>query len=156
MWDTFWPDVLVAVIGAFLTVGIAYGTFLLQQRRTEKQVLTNLIHDLHHRRALRAFAAKRGQGASESDDFKRTSAGVVEVREQIRTARNSLPPRSNASPTLSRMFVACNRHLSESSRDPDGYQIHLMTLRASLEAGVVETCSKVRGLEPMQPGAAAN
>lgn len=156
MWETFWPDLLVTVLGAVLTVGIAYGTFLLQQKRTERQVLTNLIHDLHHRRALRAFAPKRGNGASESDDFKRTSASVLEVREQIRTARNSLPPRSNASPTLSKMLVACNRHLRESARDPDGYQTHLMMLRTSLESRVVEICSKVRGLEPMQPGAAAD
>jgi len=29
MWTTFWPDVLVAAIGAFLTVLIAYATYLL-------------------------------------------------------------------------------------------------------------------------------
>lgn len=154
MWVTFWPDVLVTVIGAVLTVAIAYGTFLVQQRRTEKQVLTNLIHDLHHRRALRAFAPKYVKGASVSDDFKRTSSSVLEVREQIRAARNSLPPRSKASPLLSKMLVACNQHLSESARKPDAYQQHLLVLRESLAAEVKAICLKLRGLRPLEPGAA--
>lgn len=156
MWDTFLPDVLVTVIGSALTVSIAYGTFLLQQRRTEKQVLTNLIHDLHHRRALRAFAARHVQGASESDDFRRTSASVLEVREQIRTARNSLPPRSQASSFLSKMLVACNRHLSKSARDPGEYQSHLMVLHTTLAAEIGEICTKIRGLKPLEPGAASS
>lgn len=154
MWDTFWPDVLVTVIGAVLTVAIAYGTFLLQQRRTEKQVLTNLIHDLHHRRALRAFAPEYVEGASDSDDLKRTSSSVLEVREQIRTTRNSLPPRSKASPLLSKMLVACNQHLRESAREPDWYQEHLIELRTSLTYGVEEICSKVRCLTFLEPGSA--
>lgn len=154
MWDNFWPDVLVTVIGAVLTVAIAYGTFLVQQRRTEKQVLTNLIHDLHHRRALRDFTARYVRGASKSADFQRTSTSVLEVREQIRTARNSLPPRSKASPLLSKMLVACNKHLSESARDPQGYQQHLLDLRRSLGNEVNAICSRVRGLKALEPGAA--
>lgn len=154
MWDTFWPDVLVTVIGAVLTVAIAYGTFLVQQRRTEKQVLTNLIHDLHHRRALRAFTPKYVAGASDLDDYKHTSSSVLEVREQIRTARNSLPPRSSTSPLLSKMLVECNRHLSKSGREPDRYQEHLIDLRTSLTCEVEEICSRVRGLKPLEPGGA--
>lgn len=137
-----------------MTVAIAYGTFVVQQRRTEKQVLTNLIHDLHHRRALRAITPKRVPGGAESDDFRRTSESVLAVREQVRVARNSLPPRSHASSTLSGMLVACNRQLSQSARNPDNYQAELMVLRTSLQAGVAEICSKVRGLEALQPGAA--
>jgi len=154
MWDSFWPDVLVTVIGAVFTVAIAYGTFLIQQRRAEKQVLTNLIHDLHHRRALRAFTPEHVVGASRSNDFQRTTSSVLEVREQIRTARNGLPPRSSASPPLSQMLVACNRHLSRSAREPDSYQEHLLNLRTSLTDEVDVISSKIRGLKPLEPGGA--
>lgn len=156
MWDTFLSDTLVtvigAVLGACLTVGIAYKTFQLQQRHTEKQVLTNLIHDLHHKRALRAITPTRVPNARESPDFDRTTKSVLEMREWIRTARNSLPPRSHASPTLSGMLVACNRHLRRSDRNPDNYQAELMKLRKSLHSGVLEICSKVPHLEPPPPG----
>lgn len=160
MLDTFLSDTLVtvigAVLGAILTVGIAYGTFRAQQRHTEKQVLTNLIHDLHHKRALRAITPTRVPDPTESTDFERTTKSVLEVREWIRTARNSLPPRSHASPTLSRMMVACNRHLSDSARNPDSYQLMLMKLRKSLHSGVVEICSKVPHLELLPPGSATD
>lgn len=160
MYDTFWSDTLVAVIGAVLaaglTVGIAYRTFQLQQRYTEKQILTNLIHDLHHRRTLRAVYPKLVPDATRSVDFERTSESVLEVREWIRSARNSLPPRSVSSPTLSKMVVACNRHLSHSHRNPDGYQTELMKLRVSLLSGVEEICSQIPDLELLAPGADAD
>lgn len=158
MWNSFWSDALVTVIGAVLaaclTVYIAYRTFQVQERLTEKQVLTNLIHDLHHRRALRAINPIRVPNAAETADFQRTRDSVLEVREWIRIARNSLPPASLANPTLSSMLVACNRHLSHSDRDPNAYQTTLMMLRKSLHAGVVEVCSRVSGLEPLEPGSA--
>jgi ABC-type Fe3+ transport system permease subunit len=52
MWTTFGPDVLVAVIGAVLTVIIAYCTYLIQQRRTENHVINVLFWEINHRRGL--------------------------------------------------------------------------------------------------------
>lgn len=157
MWNSsLWSDILVAVIGAVLaaclTVLIAYRTYRLQERLKEKTVLTNLIHDLHHKRALRAIHPKSVPGAAQSSDYQRTTDSVLEIREWIRTARNSLPPASLAGPTLSTMMVACNLHLSHSDRDPNAYRTCLMMLRKALHAGVIEVCTKVSGLEPLEPG----
>lgn len=78
MWNSsIWSDILVAVIGAVLaaclTVLIAYRTFRLQERFKEKTVLTNLIHDLHYKRALRAIHPKSVPGAARSSDYQRTT-----------------------------------------------------------------------------------
>lgn len=52
MWETFWPDVLVAGIGAGFTVSIAVFTYVISVRRQELRSINDLIDDLHHRRAF--------------------------------------------------------------------------------------------------------
>lgn len=150
--EDFWGDVLITVFGAVLTVFIAYATFRRQQKSSERQILANLVHDLHHRRAFRAISAVWVQEAAELPDFQRTSASVLEVREWIRTARNSLPPRSRASSSLSEMVVACNSFLSKSSRHPENYQAELMTMKESLSSKVGQVCSNVSGVRFLEPG----
>lgn len=156
MWETFWPDVLVAVIGAAFTVAIAYGTFLIQQGRSERQLLNNLISDLHHRRALRETAPRDVPGARGLEDYDRTSLSVVDIRDHIRATREHLPANSGVHGLLSAMHSACNLHLHHSSRDPDRYQFHLMDLRSDLEVGVTEISRQVRQVKALPPGSAAN
>lgn len=89
MWATFWPDVLVAVIGAALTVAIAFGTYELSVRRTEKLALRALIIDLSHRRA---FSGSPGTtpGAVGTGDYARANASVLSARDEIRHARTQV------------------------------------------------------------------
>lgn len=155
VWDTFWSDVLVAVIGATLTVAIAYGTFLIQQGRSERQLLNNLISDLHHRRALRETTPRNMPDARGVGDFDRTSLSVVDIRDRIRATREHLPANSGVHGLLSAMQSDCNRHLHHSSRDPDRYQFHLMDLRNDLEYGVTEISRQVRWVNDLAPGSAA-
>ena len=58
MWQTFWPDVLVVVIGATLTVGIAFATYILNVRQNELRALRSLIHEVHQRRAFSGDAVR--------------------------------------------------------------------------------------------------
>lgn len=152
--EDFWGDGLITVFGAVLTVFIAYATFRRQQKSSERQILTNLIHDLHHKRAFRRIDAVRTQEGAESEDFQRTSASVLEVREWIRTARNSLPPLSRASSSLSEMLIVCNCFLSRSTRNPVNYQAELMKTKKLLTSKVHQVCSKVSGVEFLEPGEA--
>lgn len=152
--ENLWGDILITVLGAVLTVFIAYATFQRQQKSSERQILANLIHDLHHKRAFLRINAVWVQEGAESEDFQRISDSVLEVREWIRTARNSLPPRSRASSSLSEMLVACNCFLSRSSRHPENYQAELMKIKKTLSSKVDQVCSRVSGVEPLEPGEA--
>jgi hypothetical protein len=155
MWETFWPDVLVAVVGAVLTVAIAFGTFLIQQRMAERQLLTNLVSDLNHRRVLREIAPREMPGARGFEDYDWTSQSVVEIRDQIRSTREHLPRNSRAQRLLSAMHSACNRHLHNSSRNLHYNQFHLVDLRNNLEIGVAEISRQVRKVKALRPGSAA-
>jgi hypothetical protein len=155
MWETFWPDVLVAFIGALLTVAIAYGTFLIQQRRQEKHVLRGLINDLHHRRALAITAPQEIWNAEEGKDFHRAGLSVIDIRDHIRRARDLVRQDSSTVEPLSDMVRACNRYLEESESKPNFYAFFLKTLHDDLHKGVVNISDKVRGLKAHEPGAAA-
>lgn len=155
MWETFWPDVLVAFIGAFLTVGIAYATFLIQQRRQENQALRGLVNDLYHRRALAVTTPQEISDAAERADFQRAGLSVIDIRDHIRRTRDHVRQNSAAVEVLSQMIRACNRYLEESEGTPNFYAFLLKNLRTDLHQGVVEISGKVRGLQALEPGAAA-
>lgn len=155
MWETFWPDVLVAVLGSMLTVAIAYATYWIQRRRAERQLLNNLVNDLSHRRALRQITPRAVKGANGLEDYDRTSQSVIDMRDQIRSTREHLPPESRAHGLLSAMHSACNRHLHLSSRNPDKYQFYLMDLRKELELEIREISQRVRKIDTLPPGSSA-
>lgn len=155
MWDTFWPDTLVAVIGASLTVAIAYCTFLIQQSRQEKQVFRGLINDLHHRRALSIGHPQRIPGAEERKDFQRASMSVIDVRDHVRRARDQIRQDSPTQKSLSDKIRACNRYLEESEAAPDFYGFHLKELSQDLDESISEISQRVSGIEALPAGAAA-
>lgn len=154
MWETFWPDVLVAVISAALTVTIAYIAFRLEQGRNERQLLNNLVRDLHHRRALKKIDPYELRDAEQNNDYKWTNKSILDLRDQIRVTREKLPPSSKAHDSLSKMYVACSRHLHEGPLNPDHYQFHLMELRPKLEREVRDICQRVKGVDLLLPGEA--
>jgi hypothetical protein len=155
MWETFWPDVLVAVIGALLTVVIAYGTFLIQQARQEKQVLRGLINDLHHRRALAITRPQEIPNAVHGKDFQRASLSVIDIRDHIRRVRDQVRQDRATVDVLSDMIRACNRYLEESEGTPDFYAFLLKTLSEDLNDGVDEISRIARGVRALQPGSSA-
>jgi hypothetical protein len=155
MWETFWPDVLVALIGALLTVAIAFGTFLLQQVRQEKQVLRGLINDLHHRRALAVGSPQEIPNADEGKDFQRASLSVIDIRDHIRRVRDQVRQDRATVDVLSNMIRACNRYLEDSEGTPNFYAFLLQSLSQELHNGVIEIAQNVRGIKALQPGSSA-
>lgn len=155
MWDNFWADVVVAVIGAVLTVGIAYGSFCLQQRHKEKRVLRHVIWDLQHRRALAIGDPVEIPDAAMRDDYKRASLSVVDIRDRLRQAVDQVRPNSKAQARLSEMIAACHHYLEDSDAFPNFYALHLGELQQDLHEGVLGIANEVRGVKASEPGSSA-
>lgn len=151
MWQTFWPDVLVAAIGAALTVGIALATYALTVRRNELRALRSLVLDMYHRRVF-AGQAVTIPGARETDDYVRANASVLSVKDEIRHARGNVREIPSLQMPLARMTRACNVYLEESERDPDAYAAGLIRLRDVLEEEVRKLASERYGLPVHRPG----
>lgn len=156
MWNTFWPDLLVAVIGAALTVLIAWATYVLQRRSNEKQALRFLVEEIHRRRALAPIAHVGDvPGAGASDDFNRVNASILDIKDSIRLAREQSRPESPAQSALSDMTSACNRYLEGAAHCPERYLHELMSLRGSLTGNIRKMAEGVRGVQPLEPGGSA-
>lgn len=160
MWNTFWSDVLIAIIGAVLgsvlTVLIAWGTYRLQRRSNEKHALRLLVDEIHRRRAFASIANVRlVPDAQELDDFHNVNASVLDIRDRIRMAREQTRPESGAQKPLSEMTRACNRYLKATARQPDRYMYDLMSLRSNLWESIQEMAGEVRGVPALEPAAAA-
>lgn len=156
MWNTFWPDLLIAVIGAALTVLVAWVTYRLQRRSNEKHALRFLVEEIHHRRAL-APIARVGDvpSASELDDFSRANASILDIKDRIRLTREQSRPASSAQHALSDMTRACNRYLEITSHRPEKYLHELMSLRSSLSESIQRIAEGVRGVRALEPGGSA-
>ncbi|WP_147284816.1 hypothetical protein [Kocuria rosea] len=160
MWNTFWPDLLIAfigaVMGAVLTVGIALATYRVQLRSNEKHALRLMVEEIHHRRAFTLIENVRVvPGAQELVDFKKVNSSVLDVRERIRLAREQTRPESGAQGPLSDMTSACNRYLRATARHPDGYMHELMSLRGSLWKNIQKIAEEIRGVPALEPAGAA-
>ncbi|MFT8180766.1 hypothetical protein ACLXNF_24585 [Mycobacteroides chelonae] len=151
MWATFWPDVLVAVIGAVLTVAIAYVTFRCSVRRNELRALTGLIRDLHHRRAF-SGAAIAVPGAVDTADYARANASVLAVKDDIRHARREVRDFESLQKPLAEMINACNLYLEDVVREPDSYAVLLVRLRDALYAEIQKMSGKKHGVPALRPG----
>lgn len=153
------PDLVVALIGALvgalLTVAIAYGTFLMQQARQEKQVVRGLITDLYHRRALAVRTPQEISNAGERKDFERVGLSVIDIRDHIRRVRDQVRQDTETVDALSNMIRACNRYLEGSEGEPNFYVFLLQTLQKDLEEGVSQIAERVRGVDALAPGRGA-
>lgn len=159
MWETFLPDLVVALVGALvgavLTVAIAYGTFLLQQARQEKQVVRGLINDLYHRRALAVVSPHEIPNAGERKDFERAGLSVIDIRDHIRRVRDQVRQDTETVNALSNMIRACNRYLEVSEGNPNFYAFLLNELQRDLEEGVTQIAQRMRGVDGLPPGRGA-
>lgn len=155
MWTTFWPDVLVALVGAVITVAIALATYLCGRHVSGTHALTALVDELHHRRALRVRDTSRLRLAAELDDFKWAGQSVLAMKGDIRVARHANLHSSKASESLAKMTKACNFYLELSHEDPENYRKLLEDLRRALSKCVQELADGRRGVDYVDPGAGA-
>lgn len=152
-WDTFIPDLIVAVVGAVLTVAIAVVTYTISRRNREVQALRSLITDLHHRRALSIGSPQVSPRARELADFRYSSRSVKAIRDEIKRARDAVRPHPDVQEPLTTMTRACNTYLEESAWDPTRYHFLLEDLRDRLAVGVRDTSAQYRKLPYLEPGA---
>lgn len=156
MWQTFWPDLLVAIFGAFLTVATAYVTYLLSVRRREKQALNSLIYEFHHRRAVAPRANLRTvECAAETDDFLRANLSVLSMRDEIRRTRDVVRPIIELHGCLSELTRACNNYLESSAQHPGQYLYLLDELRNELSSKTHKLAATRRGVHVREPGEGA-
>ena len=152
MWSTFWADVVVAVIGALLTVLVAALTYGLNERRRETLSLRALIYDLGHRRALVVDVPREIPNALELDDYHRASASVLNMRDAIRQAVEGVRDSKKLQDILSQMTRACNTYLENSAASPSRYWYYLAELRDSLAESVRALKTVKKGLKVHEPG----
>lgn len=155
MWNSFWPDLIIALIGALFTVAIAYGTYCFEQRRTELGALRELINDIHHRRSVADFHPKVVPDARDLPDFQWAGMSVVEIKDIAKRTKNHARPDSKVQATLSSMVSACNRYLEESEISPDCYQYLLGSLRTELTECMAQIAHNRKGIEGLEAGGAA-
>lgn len=155
VFEYFWSDLIVAVVGAVLTILIAWVTFLLSRRRREKLVVISLVRELHARRALAPSKSQaRVRNAKRLPDYTRASASVLTMRDEIRRARDRLRPLLKFEKPLAEMSRACNRFLELSAVDPPNYTALLVTLRYEL-AVQISQLSTAADVEYLAPGEGA-
>ncbi|MDG4666063.1 hypothetical protein [Mycobacterium sp. 236(2023)] len=154
VWTTFWPDVIVAAIGAALTVAIAVVTYVLNRLRNEGRALKALILDLSHRRVFTGQAVTIPD-AQETGDYRRCNDSVIAAREEIRRARGLVREEPSLQLPLKRMTQACNFYLEASERDPNTYAIRLVQLGDELHEEIRKLASRRRGLPTPKPGSDA-
>lgn len=155
MWDSFGPDLIVAIVGAGLTVAIALITYLCRISLEEKRALQLLINDLHGRRALAADPALRVPFASIRRPFKYASASVLALRDEVKLARTKVRQREELRTPLDKMLRACNQYLELSESFPSQYPMYLSELQRSLSVQVESLAKARRGLAPLEPGGGA-
>jgi len=155
MWDSFIPDVLVACIGALLTVFIALATYLLKIRLDEKRAIQSLIGELHRRRAIAEGPEPVIPGAEQLADFARANASVSSMRSEIRATRDRVRQVESLQVPLSQMTRACNRYLELSAASPDFYAVYLGDLRRELSPLIERLATERRGVVALEPGAGA-
>jgi hypothetical protein len=155
MWQTFVPDLVVAFIGATLTVLIAFMTYLLRLRLEEKRALQSLINELHRRRALVPGSKPLIPDAELTDDYKRANASVLSIRDEIRRTRDLVRQVDSRQLPLSNMTRACNRYLEFSAVSPSTYAILLGELQRELSEGVRVLAQARPDVVALEPGAGA-
>jgi hypothetical protein len=156
MWTTFFPDLLVALLGSLVTVAIAYMTFLIQRRREERQAIRGLINDIHRRRALTVISTvRRIRRAKTLPDFHRATASVLDLRDRVRETRNAVRADSVYQDALTNMTRSCNRYLEMTGRSANDYYFELAKLRADLLTAVERLAKRNRSVSYLEPGAGA-
>lgn len=155
MWDSFWPDLLVALIGGAVTVFVAFVTYLARSGLQERRLLQSLIDELHRRRALSVVNPEPIPDAEDRPDFLRANASVLSMKEEVRMARNGVRKIASLQDPLSAMTRACNQYLELSALHPSDYALLLAELQGHLAKSVLDLATARPGVRALTPGAGA-
>jgi hypothetical protein len=132
-WSSFIPDLVVALFGAGLTVGIAGITYFRSLRRRNGQLVRNLADDLSTRRALTLIEPR--ESAADSEDADRCFRSVTAAAHRISETRDQISPDSALRQGLQRMVVSCVQYKDAVESAPRHWQFALMQLREELLSG---------------------
>lgn len=155
-WDSFVPDMVVALTSALIAIAIAIGTYILGVRRRERNALRSLIEEIHRRRALSPVTnVRRIRWAKRRGDFQRVTTSVLTLKDEIARTRELVREKPSVQTPLSNMRRACNRYLEMSERDPNGYYSLATMLRVELAGEITKLVLARGGLEFKQPGGGA-
>ena len=159
MWNTFWADVVVAVIGAVLTSGLAVWIALLTVKRElarrERDGVEQLIHEINSRRVLIDIHPKLVLKARKRRDYERCALSVRYLRDLARSTRRDTRGNRNASDALGGLVSAFNRYLEDSELDPTRYQFHLMMARSAAISCGAEIQATLPSVPAIKPGSEA-
>jgi uncharacterized membrane protein YccC len=132
-WSSLIPDLVVALFGAGLTVGIAGVTYFRQLRRRNAQLVRNLADDLSTRRALTPIEPR--ESSADSEDADRCFRSVAAAAHRISEARDQISPDTDLRQALQRMVVSCVQYKDAVESAPRRWQFALMRLREELLDG---------------------
>ncbi|WP_147360283.1 hypothetical protein [Clavibacter lycopersici] len=154
MWATFWPDILVATIGAMLTVAIGLITYLVQQRRSNEQLVRNLADDLAMRRAFMPISPSVTSPLG--DDPDRCRKSVQSAQAQIALIRDQIAPDHRLRALLQEMAAWTREFKSLNEADPERWQFALMEVRGELVVRLraVERVMRLKAGSLPDPGTA--
>lgn len=141
-WTSFLLDLLVALVGAGLTVCIGLATFRLDQKRKNRQLVHSLADDLASRRAFKLIDPFEGDGGI---DAERCFLSVQSARERISAVRDEIRPNGDLRDELQRMVLSCVAYADRLDFEPVRWQFALMDLRAEL-AGSLRTVEDIVGV----------
>jgi hypothetical protein len=130
MWTTFWPDLLIGVLGAVLTVAIAVVSYRVQQRLANKQLVRNLADDLAMRRAFEEITPS--VSSLESVDGQRCLSSLRSAQQQISAVRDQIAPDHQLRAVLQEMVAWSREFKNLTDENPYQWQIALMDVRAEL------------------------
>jgi len=153
-WSSFFPDLVVACFGAALTVLIAYGTYVVQRRRQDLQIIRILADDLATRRALQLISPRAASGAS--DDAQRCFSSVHAAQQQLAALRNQVTSNRPLHAMLQEMVLATRAYKNSIERHPDKWQFALMMVRAELveRLRAIERATRLKAGALPDPGTA--
>jgi sulfur transfer complex TusBCD TusB component (DsrH family) len=133
-WTTFGPDVIVALIGAGITLTVAGVTYFRQLNRKNRQLVFNLAEDLAVRRALHEIEPRTSSGRSPGAKY--CFASVHAAQQRIGAIRDQIAPNEALRSVLHDMVRYCADYKESFEEEPRRWQYNLMHLRRRLVAGL--------------------
>jgi hypothetical protein len=133
-WTTFGPDVIVAVIGAGITLAFAGVTYFRQLNRKNRQLVLNLAEDLAVRRALHEIEPRMASGRTPGAKY--CFASVHAAQQRIGSIRDEIAPNEALRSALHDMVRYCADYKESFEEEPRRWQYNLMRLRRRLVASL--------------------
>ena len=139
-WEAFWSDLVVAAIGALLTVLIAAGGYYLQRWLNGRRALDNIRRAYSTKRALEVRQRVVPSRRQWREKHRRAVLSVMSFRDQVSAEREHVSARSRHQRTLVQIVDACNHFLKYGEADRHTFRSEQALLATKLDA-LVRTLS---------------